>query len=96
MANTKKNFWYVLVMSDGGPVFVTSVNYANKTAEWDKSEKPLELDVNRAQDLAMGLCLNFHMAYAVCQSFELDSQPYNYQHWNIKWEEKEDEEDEAV
>lgn len=89
MSVKKSNYWYVLVMTDAGPVFVTKVNYANKTAEWDREGKPLEMDKSRAQDLTLGLNLNMHMSVAVCQPFQLDSQPYNYKKWQIKWEERE-------
>lgn len=83
----KSNYWYVLVMSSNGPVFVTKVNYSNKTAEWDKLEKPLEMSKSSAQDLVIGLNLNFHCAVAVCQPFELTSQPYRYDSYEIEWKE---------
>lgn len=86
----KKNYWYVIVMTDGGPVFVTSVDYRSKTAHWDKSEKPLEMDKSRAQDLALGLNLNFHSSFAVCQPFEIDTQPYRYDKWHVEWKENEE------
>jgi hypothetical protein len=38
----KQNYYYVLVMTNNGPVFVTSVNNLDKTAYWDKNEKPLD------------------------------------------------------
>ena len=91
----KKNWYYVLVMSDEGPVFVTKINYADKTAEWNKLEKPLEMEQSRAKDLALGLNLNFHAAFVVCQPFEIDSQPYRYSKWHIEWKENEESEDEA-
>ena len=91
MANNKKNHWYVLVMSDNGPVFVTSVEYSPKVAHWDKDKAPMELDKYRAEDLTLGLNLNFHTAFAVCSKFELDQQPYNYKDWQIEWKERKDE-----
>ncbi len=94
MTKGKKNHWYVLVMSDGGPVFVTKANYATKTAEWNKLEKPLELDKSRAEDLILGLNLNFHSAFAVVMPFEIDTQPYRYSDWKIEWVKRGDEEDE--
>lgn len=90
----KKNCWYVMVMSDGGPAFVTKINYGDRTAEWNKLEKPLEMDKDRAQDLTLGLNLNFHTAYAVCQPFELDTQPYRYVDWEIEWKKREEGEEE--
>lgn len=92
MAN-KKNYWYVLVMTDNGPKFVTKVNYSDKTAEWNYNEEPLELDRGRAQDLSMGLTLNSNMAYAVCQSWEIDSHPYRYSMGKFEWKWNEEEEE---
>lgn len=88
----KSNYWYVLVMTNEGPKFVTEVNYMDKTAKWDKLEKPLEMSKQSAQDLAVGLCLNFNMAYAVCQPFEIDSQPYIYSKGHLEWKESEKDE----
>lgn len=92
MAN-KKNYWYVLVITDNGPVFVTKVNYGDKTAEWNNTEAPLEMSKSSAQDLTLGLNLNMHTSFAVCQPFELTSQPYNYAMWSIDWKKKESEEE---
>ena len=87
----KKNYWYVLVMSNDGPVFVTKINYGDRTAEWNKLEKPLEMDKDRAQELTLGLNLNLNISFAVCQPFELDSQPYRYDAYHIEWKENEKE-----
>lgn len=84
----KKNHWYVLVMSDFGPIFVTNISYGDRTAEWSRLEKPLEMDKSRAEDLVVGLNLNFHLAFTVVMPFELDRQPYNYENWEIEWKEK--------
>lgn len=82
---TKKNYWYVLVLTDGGPTFVTKVEYAGKTAFWDKSEKPLELGMEQAKDLAFGLRCNFYSAYPVCCPVEQTSQPYRYDAGHFEW-----------
>lgn len=91
----KKNFWYVLVMTGGGPVFVTKVNHSDKTAEWHKDEKPLEMGEYMAKDLAMGLQCNLNSAFAVSNFYELESQPYRYElgefTWNMKKEENDNE-----
>ena len=76
MAQKKKNYWYVLVLTDVGPKFVTSVEYSPKIAHWDKLEKPLELGESGAKDLALGLNANFFTAYPVCMPFEVTHQPY--------------------
>lgn len=90
----KKNWYYVLVMSDEGPVFVTSIEYGPKVAHWDKMEKPMELDKSRAEDLCLGLNLNFHTAFTVCSKFELDQQPYRYKDYHIEWKKNEETKDE--
>lgn len=81
----KKNHWYVLVMTDEGPKFVTKINYSNKTAEWDVNEKPLEMSDSVAKDLAFGLMCNFLTAFPVCLPIEWDSHPYNYAEYHIEW-----------
>jgi len=86
MAGKKKNFWYVIVMTNNGPVFVTKINRSDKTAEWHKDEKPLEMGESVAKDLAMGLMCNMTSAYAVYNFYELDHQPYLYNRGQFKWE----------
>ena len=86
----KKNYYYVLVFTNSGPVYVTSVDYSDKTAMWDKKEKPLEMGEYRAKDLAMGLCANFNLAVAVNSFYELDSQPYLYSIGEFEWKSKEE------
>ena len=87
----KKNWYYVLVLSESGPVFVTSIEYATKYAHWDKLENPLSLDKSQAEDLTIGLNLNFHTAFMVCSKFELDTQPYLYNKGHFEWIWKEEE-----
>ena len=48
---------------------------------------------SKAQELVLGLNLNLHASFAVCQPFELDHQPYNYKKWHIEWKENNEEED---
>ena len=86
--SNKKNFWYVIVMEDDGPAFVTSVNHLDKTAYWNKDEKPIELGESTAKDLAFGLMCNFNLAYAICSRVEIKNQPYCYDRWQIEWKEK--------
>lgn len=96
MATKKKNWYYVLVMSDEGPIFVTDVEYSTRYAHWNKLERPRAFDKSMAEDLTLGLNLNFHTAFTVCSKFELDTQPYRYSDWHIEWKEneKENEDDE--
>lgn len=91
MANSKKNFWYVIVMTNEGAKFVTKIDYSDKSAYWNKEEKPLELSQSTAKDLAMGLSANMHLAFAVCSFYEIDNQPYRYNKGCFKWVWNEDE-----
>jgi len=80
-----KNYWYVLVMTNSGPTFVTKVNYSDKTAEWNKDDKPLKMSMESAKDLAMGLMANLNFAFAVCNFYELENQPYRYNMGKFEW-----------
>ena len=97
MARKEKNYWYVLVLTNDGPVFVTSVDYHTKTAHWERLEKPLELGEYKAKDLTFGLTVNFYTAFAVCLPIERDSQPYRYKvgHFEWKFDNKEEESNEV-
>ena len=88
MANTKKNHYYVLVFTDHGPVYVTSVNYADRSARWDKDKAPKEFTKSNAEDLVFGLRCNWHSAVVVTLPVEIDTQPYNYQHYECQFVEK--------
>lgn len=81
----KKNHWYIMVLTSEGPKFVTDI-LPRQRAEWDKSKPPKEFTKELAQDIVMGLCLNFQLAYAVCQPFEIDHQPYFYEKGRFRWE----------
>ena len=95
MATKKQNYWYVLVLTEGGPVFVTSYSLSPKEAYWKKDEAPKELSADFAKDLALGLTWNGNVAFAVCSKFELDQQPYRYDMGQFEWKmnETENEED---
>lgn len=95
MANTKKNHYYVLVFTDNGPAYVTSVNYVDRSARWDKNEVPKEFSKSNAEDLVFGLRCNWHNAVVVTLPVEIDCQPYNYKHWECKFVEKAGNDDEC-
>ena len=81
----KQNYWYVLVMTDDGPVFVTGIPQRN-WANYNKDEKPMEfVSKETARDVALGLNLNMQLAYAVCQPFEIVNQPYRYDDGHFEW-----------
>ena len=83
---TKKNYYYVLVFTDEGPVYVTSVNNASKYARWNKDEVPKTLPKYYAEDLIFGLNCNGYNAVLVASPITIDWQPYNYAFYNCKIE----------
>lgn len=92
MAKSKYHY-YVLVFSESGPVYVTSLDWSTKYAHWDRDKKPLEFSSATAEDLVMGLCLNFNNAVLIKSRIEIDSQPYRYSHYDCKFVEKENADD---
>lgn len=87
MANLK-NYYYVLVFTDEGPVYVTSVNNATKYARWDKDETPTALPKYYAEDLVFGLRCNGYTAVLVTTKDEQEYQPYNYKSYDCRFIEK--------
>lgn len=87
MAN-KKNFYYVLVFTENGPVYVTKVNNSCRVAHWNKEEKPLSMCKTSAEDLAMGLNLNFSSAVVVWMPYEIEAQPYRYDAFEFEFKAK--------
>ena len=81
----KKNFWYVLVLTNDGPKFVTKIEHVGKMAHWNEDESPLELSESYAKDVALGLMMNFYIAYPVCATIELDKQPFYYDKGKFEW-----------
>ena len=94
MANTKKNHYYVLVFAENGPAYVTSVNYSDRSARWDKDKAPKEFGKSDAENLVFGLCCNFFNAVVVMHRVEIECQPYNYKYYNCQFVEKEGNENE--
>ena len=94
MAKKVQKYYYVMVMTDKGPKFVTKINYSNKTAEWNVNEKPIALEYVRAKDMTIGLIWNGFCAFTVVQEYECDTHPYRYDKWEIEWKLKEGEDNE--
>ena len=86
----KKNYYYILVMTDNGPVFVTGIK-PHHYAEYDRQKKPMLFDKARAEDITQGLNLNFNLSFMVTSKWEIDTQPYNYEDYNIEFVKKEKE-----
>lgn len=95
MATKKQEcYWYVLVMTNGGPVFVTG-EMEHKQCRWNDEEPPMQFGAEYAKSMAFGLCVNGYLAYAVCSRIKLDHQPYRYDIGGFEWKEKEGKEEEA-
>ena len=85
MANSRKQHYYVQVITNDGPAFVTKVEYSSKDAWWIKADKPLEFNKSMAEDLVLGLSLNGYVAYVVSVPYELTNQPYHYDLGHFEW-----------
>ena len=69
-----KYLYYIVVATEDGAKFVTKVDNATKTAYWDSNEKPMSFNKSYADDLALCLTLNFHLAFTLKSYHELKSQ----------------------
>ena len=86
-----KYYYYVLVFSSTGPVYMTSIDKSNKYAIWDKSKEPLEVGESYGKDLVMGLNLNLNSAVLVKSNHEIKSQPYRYDTYDCTFVKKSEE-----
>ena len=85
MGRKKTNYWYILVLTNEGPKFLTGF-VGKSDAEWDMLKAPLEVSESTAKEVALGLMVNFFIAYPVCSPVELKNQPYFYDKGKFKWE----------
>lgn len=89
----RKNFYYVLVITSNGPVFVTGIQ-PKHYAEYNKTEKPMEFGSrDYADDVSQGLTCNFILAYTVVSKYEIKYQPYRYEDGGFEWNENKKEEE---
>ena len=79
----KKSYYYVLVFTDEGPVYVTQLE--RNIAYWNKNEKPKDLSKSLANDIANGLSWNAPTAVVVSSPIEIETQPYFYEMGRFKW-----------
>lgn len=93
MANKAKYRYYVLVMTNDGPKFVTSIDRSNKYAHWDIDKPPLDLGKYWADDLALGLSLNGNVAFVVSSKWDIDRHPYRYKDGHFDWVWNKDDDD---
>ena len=88
-----KYHYYVLVITEAGPIFVTGIDNSSKTATWDVDKAPLELGAYKAEDITIGLNCNMIPSYCIKSKFEIDKHPYRYDDFELKFVEKEKEEE---
>ena len=84
MAATKE-IWYVLVLSDTGPKFLTDVGNSEHYAKWEATGKPVSLGKPSAKDVAFGLSMNGFNAYPICVPYEITRQIYDYKNGEFRW-----------
>ena len=85
MAQKKNKYhYYVLVLTNYGPVFVTDIPERNY-AKWDKLKAPLEFSKTSAEDIALGLNLNGYTACMVVYPYEVDHQLFFYDKGRFEW-----------
>lgn len=89
MTKKKKYYYYVLVFTDTGPVYVTGIG-ERYTAFWNRLKPPYELEMHKAEDVAMGLGLNGTSAVMVKSPYDLTFQPYYYHKFDFIIKPKED------
>ena len=93
IAKPKKEYhYYVLVFTDHGPVYVTELG-DHHTAYWNCMEKPYELSKEWADDVCLGLNMNFYTSAVVKMPFEIESQPYRYDEYRLEFKEREEDDD---
>ena len=81
----KKYYYYVLVFTNSGPMYVTSIDRNSNYAHWDIDKEPIELGSSYAEDLAMGLNLNSNHSVVIKSTRKIDSQPYRYSDFDCKF-----------
>lgn len=69
-----KNYYYILVLSEGKAKFVTSLDNKTRTARWEREKAPLAISKSLAEDISYCLCLNFHPAYVLKSMHKIETQ----------------------
>lgn len=86
----KRNYWYVLVCTNDGPILVTEIDYVDKNAYWDRLKAPKEFTEATAKDLALGLMCNGYLAFAITNPYKLETQLYYYNRGHFEWVKEEE------
>lgn len=83
-----KRCYYVLVFTNDGPLYVTDT-LPKHFAEWEKTKAPKKFSREWADDITTGLLWNGYSAVTIESRIEIEKQPYNYEKYILKFEEKE-------
>lgn len=84
-----RKYYYILIFTGNGPVYVTQDN--GKYCYWYKDEAPYTYSTKKtAEETASALRLNGNHAVVVTINHELRMQPYQYEHGEFIWKEKEE------
>ena len=81
----KKNYYYILVMTNYGPVFVTGTGEHN-TAYWNYKKAPKDYAKGYAEEIVFGLTVNGYLAFLVQRPRKIESQPYLYDSGEFVWQ----------
>ena len=89
MAKKQTKKYYILVFTQDGPKYLTSLDYHTKTAHWDTDEKPYEFSsYESALDIHIGLLWNGHMSVISVAEYDIEHHPYNYKDYEISFKER--------
>lgn len=85
-----KFYYYVLVMTGEGPVFVTGIDIRTNMAYWDKMKEPYCFGTtanarDEAQRLVAGLNWNGNPSYVIQKVTEQTYQPFMYENGHFKF-----------
>ena len=83
MAKSKYHH-YILVLTESGAKFVTK-RLPDRCVEWKAEDAPLEFSAVWAEDITMGLNMNFFTAFHIKVPYEITHQPDNYANGHFVW-----------
>lgn len=87
----RKNHYYVMVFTGGGPVYVVGVNSKNNVARWDPMNPPVEMTREDAKSVCVGLNINGFASQVICSPYPVERQPYDYENFTVEIKRKESE-----
>lgn len=87
-AKAKKYYYYIVVFTSTGPRYVTGIGEHN-TAYWELDKEPMQFSKEYGRNIVLGLVLNFWNAGLVELPIDINCHPYNYKDYTIKFEKKE-------